>query len=89
MTTYEPADTCSWSTVELSALIGHEVSIDIQRGDYHRERSGAWAGVVDDAGILQSGNAWIDLRPAGGPVWDRDRDEVRIEVHESDREEDR
>jgi hypothetical protein len=80
MTTYEPHETARWSTDDLSALIGQHVSIRIERGPDHRERSGSWAGVVDDAGILRSGEAYIDLRPAGGPVWDRDRDEMRIEV---------
>lgn len=80
MTTYEPGETAYWSTDELSALIGHRVSIRIKFGPGHREQSGEWAGVVDDAGILRSGNAYIDLYPAGGPVWDRGRDEVLIEV---------
>ena len=88
-TIHEPADTRLWSTVELSALIGRHVSISIARNDNHSEQPKSWAGVVDDAGILRSGSAYIDLRPAGGPVWDRDWDEMRIEVHESGNEGDR
>lgn len=78
--TYEPADTRLWSSVELDRLIGKHATVTINGGS-----SDGW---VEDAGIGMRAIAFIEYRGGGSEEWDRDRDEVRIEVHESDREED-
>lgn len=79
-TTHEPADTRLWSTAELSDLIGKYVTVTSAGGQI--------AGVVENAFVDRHGMPSVDFTSGAQIHWDRDRDEVRIEVHESDREED-
>ncbi|MET0417283.1 MAG: hypothetical protein ABW022_14825 [Actinoplanes sp.] len=72
MTTFTPQQTRLWSTRELGRLIGRHIEITLNGGSSD--------GVVADAGIGRFGQVWVDYEGGGTESWDRDSDEVRIEM---------
>ncbi len=72
--TFGPAQTREWSTDELGALVGKQITIDVNGAE--------WAGRVLDAGI-DLRDPYVDLTAGGVDNtvdWSRDRDEVTITV---------
>jgi hypothetical protein len=76
-TVYPPAETHTWSTCELAALIDRTVTVD-----FSGDRSERPLRVVD-AGIGRFGQAWIEFSNGSSVAWNRDSEPVTITVEEA------
>lgn len=71
-TTFQPKQTRRWSTRELSALIGKQVTVTVNGAPS--------SGVVADASVGRFGLPFVEWEGGGGVQWDRDADETTITV---------